>query len=404
MQPIRKITDDILWVGGNDRRLALFENIFPLPGGITYNAYLIADEKTALLDTVDSTVTHQLLNNLDSALGGRKLDYLVIHHMEPDHSAEIEQLCLCYPEMQIVGNPKTLQFIEQFFDIDIADRFVAVKEGDELNLGKHTLRFYFAPMVHWPEVMFSYEKKEKILFSADAFGTFGAFSGNLFDDEMDCGDEFMNEARRYYSNIVGKYGSQVGAALKKLADVDIKMICSLHGPIWREKLSLILDKYNRWSQYAPEEKGVVIAYGSMYGHTEQVANIIASKLAEKGVHNIHMYDVSKTHPSYIIADIFRFSHLVLASPTYNLDLYLPMNTLMHDMAALSIQNRKTAVVANGTWAPAAHSIMVKNLENMKNMELIGEPFLIRSAFKEAQSEQLDILIDQICTSVHETKI
>lgn len=403
MQPTRKIAPDIYWVGGNDRRLERFENIFPLPGGVSYNSFLIMDEKVALMDTVDRTVTTQLIENIDGVLAGRAIDYLVVHHMEPDHCHEIGYLCQRYPNMQVVGNAKTMQMIGQFFDFDIAPRFLTIQEGEELPLGVHTLRFYFAPMVHWPEVMFSYEITQKILFSADAFGTFGAFSGNLFADEVDFSDVFLGEARRYYSNIVGKYGSQVQAALKKLNGVDVRMICPLHGPIWRKNLDFILDKYDKWSRYEPETTGVLVAYGSMYGNTEHVANMVASQLADRGVKDIIMYDVSKTHPSYIIADVFRYSHLVLAAPTYNMQLYLPMETLLHDMRALSLQNRKAALIGNGTWAPISHEAMRKNLEMMKNMEVIGQPFVIRSSFKNAQNEELSKLVDDICASLGNCK-
>ena len=400
----QQIAPNIHWVGGNDRRLALFENMFPLPKGVSYNSYLILDDKVALLDTVDSAITRQFLENITHLLNGRPIDYLVVNHMEPDHCANIEELARRYPEMKIVGNAKTFQMIRQFYDFDLEDRCLTVAEGDELSLGSHTLAFYFAPMVHWPEVMVTYEKSEKILFAADAFGSFGAHEGTLFSDEVDFDRDFLDEARRYYTNIVGKYGPQVQAALKKLSSLDIQMICSLHGPIWRKDLGYILDKYNRWSSYQPERKGVVIAYATMYGDTENAAEIIASKLAERGVRNIRVYDISKTHPSYIIADIFQFSHVVLASPTYNMGIYFMMSNLLHEMAALNIQNRKVALVENGSWAPAAGRLMKQHLEGMKNMEVIAGPLSIRSTLKENQLDEIDQMVDVIVSSIKETEV
>lgn len=301
MQSTRKVTEDIRWVGCNDRRLALFENLFPIPRGVSYNSYLIMDEKITLMDTVDASVTHQFIENLDYALEGRSIDYLVIQHMEPDHCANIEELMRRYPNMQVVANQKTMQMIGQFFDISTEGRTVLVKEGDELNTGSHTLRFLMAPMVHWPEVMVTYDEKDKVLFSADAFGTFGALNGNLFNDEIDFEKDWLLDARRYYANIVGKYGMQVQALLKKAAALDIRMICSLHGPIWRTDLSYFIDKYDKWSKYESEDQAVAIIYGSIYGNTEQAVNALAMRLAEKGVKNISVYDVSTVHVSDLIA-------------------------------------------------------------------------------------------------------
>ncbi len=389
------------WVGGNDRRLALFENMFPLPNGVCYNSYLILDEKVAVMDTVDSAITHQFMENLTSLLQGRAVDYLVVNHMEPDHCANIEELCRRYPDMKIVGNAKTFQMIRQFYDFDIETHLHEVKDGDALSLGKHTLRFVFAPMVHWPEVMFSFEETQGILFAADAFGTFGALSGSLFSDEYDFEGHFLDEARRYYTNIVGRFGAQVQAAFKKLSSFEIKMICPLHGPVWRCNLGYILDKYDLWSRYEPEKKGVVIAYASMYGNTENAASVVATRLAQKGVTDMRMYDVSKTHPSYIIADAFKYSHLVLASPTYNMGLYFGMESLLHDMAVLNLRNRKVALIANGSWAPAAHTVMEKLVGEMKNMELLAPTFMIKSSLKSAQMDELLKLADAVAASVLE---
>ncbi|MFD1773720.1 FprA family A-type flavoprotein [Paenibacillus rhizophilus] len=400
MYYVQEIASEIFWVGGTDKRLERFENMFPLPQGVAYNSHLIMDEKTALMDTVDSAISAQFLENIEHVLNGRSLDYLVVGHMEPDHCANIEELLRRYPDLKIVGNKKTFQFMEQFYTFSKPDNYLIVKEGDELPLGKRTLRFFMAPFVHWPEVMFSYEVSEKILFSADAFGCFGSLSGNIFADQTDFEGVYLDESRRYYSNIVGKYGPQVQTVLKKLAKLEIEMIVPLHGPIWRENLSYIIDKYQQWSTYQPEKKGVVLAYASMYGNTENAMNLIAGKLAAKGVQDIRMYDVSKTHPSYIIADAWKFSHLVFGSPTYNLGLYHGMQALLHEMASLNLQNRKVSLVGNYTWANAAVRDMTEILESMKKIEFIGEPFEIHSAIKPEQLPELDQLVEAIYASLN----
>ncbi|WP_312516346.1 FprA family A-type flavoprotein [Anaerospora sp.] len=399
MYYVQAIAEGIYWVGGNDRRLERFENMFPIPQGVAYNSYLMMDEKTVLVDTVDSAISALYLENVMHVLGGRPLDYLVVNHMEPDHCANIEELVRRYPDMKIVGNTKTFQFLEQFYSFNKKENYLEVKEGDELAVGKHTLQFFFAPMVHWPEVMVTYEQTEKILFSADAFGSFGAHAGTLFSDQVDFEHVYLDEARRYYANIVGKYGVQVQAALKKLSALDIHMICSVHGPIWRKNLDYILDKYNCWSRYEPEQKGVVLLYASMYGNTENVMNRIAGKLAEKGVRDMRMYDVSKTHPSYIIADAWKYSHMVIGAPTYNMGLYFVMEALLHEMAGLNFQNRKVALVGNYTWACKSVPILRSLVESMKKMEIIGTPFEINSSMKAAQEPELDKLVEDIYASL-----
>jgi flavorubredoxin len=397
---VQEVTSQIYWVGGNDRRLERFENMFPLPNGVAYNSYLITDEKTALMDTVDSAISARFLENITHGLNGRPLDYLVVNHVEPDHCANIEELVRRYPEVKIVGNKKTLQFITQFYQSPLQKNFFTVEEGDQINLGRHILQFFFAPMVHWPEVMFTYEQTEGILFSADAFGTFGALSGNLFSDQTDFEAFFLDEARRYYTNIVGKYGMQVQAALHKLNGVDIRMICPLHGPVWRSNLPYIFDKYDHWSKYLPEKSGVVLVYASMYGNTENVMNRLATKLSQRGVSDIRMHDVSKTHPSYIIADAWKYSHLVFGSPTYNMGLYYSMENLLREMAGLQLQNRKVALIGNFTWAPSVAVKAMRGLvEGMKNMEIIAPPFEINSAMKAEQEPVLDQLADAIGSSV-----
>lgn len=395
MQSIRKVTEDILWVGCNDRRITLFENLFPVPKGVSYNSYLLIDEKVALMDTVDESVTGQFLENLEGALEGRAIDYLIVHHMEPDHCANIRLQMEKYPQMQVVGSAKAIQMIGQFFDIEMEGRTMTVKEGDTLSVGSHTLRFAMAPMVHWPEVMVTYDEKEKILFSADAFGTFGALNGTIFNDEVDFEKEYLAEARRYYANIVGKYGAQVQALLKKASALDIQMICPLHGPIWRTEIDWFIDKYDKWSRYEPEEKGVAVIYGSIYGHTEQAVNALACQLAEKGVKNIAVYDVSRTHVSDLISEIFRVSHLVLACPTYNAGIYPPMENLLADMKALSVQKRTVALMENGTWAAAAGKQILKRLEEMKEMRILEGSLSLKSTLKSDRAEDLENFAQQI---------
>ena len=395
MQNTRKVTDDIVWVGCNDRRLTLFENLFPIPRGVSYNSYLVMDEKVTLLDTVDVCALQQFMENIDYVLDGKEIDYLIVQHMEPDHGAGIQEMMRRFPNMKIVANAKTIQMIGQFFDLPQEDRVVLVKEGDTLTTGTHTFRFVMAPMVHWPEVMVTYEESEKVLFSADAFGTFGALNGNIFSDELEFDKEWLADTRRYYANIVGKYGMQTQALLKKAAGLDIQLICSLHGPIWRENLSYIIDKYDKWSKYEPEDKEVVMIYGSVYGHTEQAVDALAGKLAEKGIRHIAVYDVSKTHVSELIAEIFRASHIVIACATYNGGIYPPMENLLNDMKALSVQKRTVALMDNGTWAPTAGNQMVKKLEEMKEMELLTQQLSIKSVLKNDREAELDAFAQQI---------
>lgn len=395
MQNTRKVTDDIVWVGCNDRRLTLFENLFPIPRGVSYNSYLVMDEKVTLLDTVDVCALQQFMENIDYVLDGKEIDYLIVQHMEPDHGAGIQEMMRRFPNMKIVANAKTIQMIGQFFDLPQEKRVVLVKEGDTLTTGTHTFRFVMAPMVHWPEVMVTYEESEKVLFSADAFGTFGALNGNIFSDELEFDKEWLADTRRYYANIVGKYGMQTQALLKKAAGLDIQLICSLHGPIWRENLSYIIDKYDKWSKYEPEDKEVVMIYGSVYGHTEQAVDALAGKLAEKGISHIAVYDVSKTHVSELIAEIFRASHIVIACATYNGGIYPPMENLLNDMKALSVQKRTVALMDNGTWAPTAGKQIVKKLEEMKEIELLTQQLSIKSVLKNDREAELDAFAQQI---------
>ena len=399
MHCVQQISDKIYWIGGNDRRLERFENMFPIPKGVSYNSHLILDEKTMVMDTVDQAIRMQYLENIKYLLNGRDLDYLVVNHMEPDHCGNIEDLLKIYPNMKIVGNSKTFKFFEQFYNVSPSENYYEVKEGDVIDLGKHKIQFFNMPMVHWPEVMVAYEQTEKILFSADAFGTFGALNGNIFNDQVDFEGYYLSEARRYYTNIVGKYGAQVQIALKKLSGLDIKIIAPLHGPIWRDNLDYLLDKYNKWSSYTPEKQGVVIVYGSMYGNTENAANCIANKLAQQGVTDIKVYDVSKTHPSYIIADAWKYSNLVIASPTYNGGLYLVMDALLHEMASLNFQNRKVSILGNYTWATGALASIKERLSKMKDIEIIGNPLDINSSVKDNQEAALDEMVQEIVKSL-----
>lgn len=401
MHNTQKLSNSVTWVGAGDVRLALFENMFPLPHGVSYNSFIIEDEKTALLDTVDRSVHRQYIENVTHVLNGKPLDYLILSHMEPDHCDGIEDIVSRWPAVKLVGNTKTFQLLEQFYSGDLKANYYEVKDGDDLSLGSHNLKFFFAPMVHWPEVMFTYESTEQILFSADAFGTFGNIQGNLFADETDYADFYLNEARRYYANIVGKFGAPVQAILKKLADKPINIIASLHGPIFRTpaEIALILDKYQLWSTYTPEKQGVVIAYASMYGNTEAAVNILAKMLSEKGVQDIRMFDVSKTQASYIISDIFKYSNLVVASPTYNMGIYYGMEALLHEISALGIQNRNISIIGNGSWAPASAKKMTELVSAMKNTTIVGDVLDITSSVKETQLPLLEKLADDIITSL-----
>ncbi len=399
MYCVKQITSDMVWVGGSDRRLALFENIYPIPRGVSYNAYLLLDEKTVLLDTVDRSVSDIFFENLEHALNGRKLDYLVVNHMEPDHCGTMQELVLRHPEVKIVCNAKTLKMIHQFFSFDIDSRAVLVKEMDTLVTGRHTLAFVMAPMVHWPEAMVTYDATDKVLYSADAFGTFGAMNGNIFADEVNFETEYLADARRYFTNIVGKYGTQVQALLRKAATIEIKMICPLHGPIWRKNIGWFIDKYVRWSTYTPEEEAVMIAYASVYGNTENAANILASKLADAGVKNVAVYDVSMTHPSVIVAEAFRCSHLVFASTTYNAGIFATMQTALDDIVAHNLQNRTIALIENGSWAPMADGLMRKKLAELKNVNLLDSSVTIHSSVKDDQLAQLDALANALLATM-----
>lgn len=394
-----KINDDVTYVGASDRRIALFENAYPVGNGMSYNSYLISDEKTVLLDTCDSTVEKQFLENLSHALGDKALDYIIVNHMEPDHSASLAQVLQKYPAATVIGTMQVPKMVQQFTGLDIADRFNAVKEGDTLNTGSHTFRFIAAPMVHWPEVMMTYDETDRILYSADAFGRFGALSGNIFDDEASLWNGHLSSARRYYANIVGKYGMQVQALLKKAVTLDIAMICPLHGPVLRTELDFYLEKYDKWSSYTPEDDSVMIAYGSVYGGTENAADILAAKLAEKGVKNIRVYDVSKTHYSKIVAEAFRAKAIVFAAPTIDGGLFTEMELVLNEIKSKNLANRTVGFIENGTWGPMAAKSMAAYFEGLKNMNILETKCTIRSTVTEANLAELEAMAAAITESL-----
>ena len=399
MYCVRKVVDDLYWVGGNDHRLALFENIHPIPNGVSYNSYLLLDKKTVLFDTVDWDACRQFLENVEHVLNGRDLDYLVINHMEPDHGASIEEILLRYPKVKIISTEKSFLLMHQFgFNVD--GRTEEVKEGDTRCFGKHTITFVEAPMVHWPEAMVSFDVTNGVLFSADAFGSFGALDGKLFNDEVDFDRDWLDDARRYYTNSVGIYGPHVQALLKKAGTIDIKVICPLHGPVWRNDFGYLLDKYDKWSRYEPEETGVLIAYASMYGNTESAAQVLAAKLVEKGVKNVVVHDVSNTHVSYLISDAFKYSHIVLASVTYNLGIYPVMHDFLMHMKALNMQKRTVGIIENGSWAPKSGSLMKDFLDNqMKQMSILNSEVSMISALNDNNKSEMDNLVDSIIDSM-----
>lgn len=389
MKNTKPVAKDTVWIGGSDRRLALFENLFPLPNGVSYNSYVVLDEKITLFDTADVSVADQYLENLHAVLGEKKPDYLVVLHMEPDHCSLLQTVLNQYPETTVVSSMQTFKFISQFFpELKIENQLV-VKEGDTLCTGAHTFHFVAAPMVHWPEVLLAYDDADKALFSADAFGTFGALEGGIFADQYDFEAHYLDDARRYYANIVGKYGAQVQAVLKKAAGLEIEEILPLHGPVWRENLGWFLEKYQTWSSYAPETDDILVVYGSLYGHTASAAESFASVLEEKSGRHVVVYDASKTDVSYLIAEVWRCSKVVLFCPTYNGGMYPSISRFIEDMKALAVQNRTFALAENGTWAPVTARLMRKELETLKNCSILDTTLTIRSALSAADEAALD---------------
>ena len=394
----KRISNDLVWVGGNDRRLAMFEGAYQVPRGVSYNAYLLTDTETVLFDTVDKAVEKVFFENLEHELAGRKLDYVVVHHMEPDHSATLAELLRRYPDVRVVCNAKILGMIAQFTHLELGERAKVVKEGDTLSAGSHEFKFLMAPMIHWPEVMMSYDLTTKTLFSADAFGTFGALNGAIFADEADIDRDWLDEYRRYYTNIVGKYGAQVQAFFRKVKDTPIEMICPLHGFVWRKDLGYVLEKYNLWSTYTPEVRGVLIAYASVYGNTENAAEILASRLRERGV-KADMYDVSVTPGDEVLSQCFRWSHLVFAATTYNNGIFIRMEELHHDLVNHALQNRTLAFVENGSWAPASGKLMRELMGTLKGMTVLDETLSLRSSLREDQLSQIDAMAEALAASV-----
>ena len=394
----RKITEDLIYVGASDRRAPLFEGAHPIPLGVSYNNYVLLDEKTVLMDTADHSVAEQFFANLEHALAGRELDYIVVQHMEPDHSASLKAALCRYPGARVVCTAKALTMIGQFTGLDIAGRAQVVKEGNTLETGRHTLQFIMAPMVHWPEVMVTYDRADQTLFSADAFGLFGALDGALFADEVDFFQDHLSEARRYYANIVGKYGTPVQGLLKKAAGLEIARICPLHGFVWRQDMDKLLAYYDLWSRYMPEEQGVLIAYASIYGHTAAAANAVATGLRQTGI-PCAVYDVSVTDPSYVLAEMFRYSHLLLAAPTYNNGVFVRMENLLHDVAAHALQNRTVFLMQNGSWAPTSAAGMKAILEGCKGFDFAEPVLTLKSALAPAQEDELNAFVDAIAASV-----
>ena len=403
MYTVRKVTDDLYWVGANEHRLHLFENIHPIPRGVSYNSYLLMDEKTVLFDTVDWAVCREFLNNVEHVLDGRDLDYVIINHLEPDHAASLDEVLLRYPNAKVISNERAFMMMRQFgFNVD--GKEIEVAEGDAMSFGKHEITWVAAPMVHWPEAMVSFDVTNGVLFSADAFGTFGALDGKLFADEVNFDRDWLDDARRYLTNIVGKYGPHVQDLLKKAGTIDIKMICPLHGPVWREDLGYFIEKYDKWSRYEPEEDGVLLVYASMYGNTEYAAQCLATKLCERGMTNVHMYDVSKTHVSYLVSEAFRLSHIVLASVTYNLEIYPVMHQFLNEIRMLNLHNRTVGIIENGTWAPQAGTLMEEFLDkNMKLMDTLGGEVTVSSSLTDSTEKELDGLADSIVESFAKIK-
>lgn len=399
MNCVRNVTEDLYWVGVNDNRLNLFENIHPIPRGVSYNSYLLMDEKKVLFDTVDWSGCREFLKNVEEVLDGEDLDYLVVNHMEPDHAASMEEVLMRYPKCKVISNEKAFMFMHQF-GFNVEGRKEEVKEGDVKSFGKHTVTFIKAPMVHWPEAMITFDTTNGVLFTADAFGSFGALNGRLFDDEVNFDRDWIDDARRYFCNIVGKYGPFVQTLLKKASTVPIKMFCPLHGPVWRSDLGYYIDKHDKWSKYEPEEKGVLIVYASMYGNTEAAAQTLASRLCDKGMTNVAVYDVSKTHVSYLVSEAFKYSHIVLASVTYNLNIYPVMYDFLHHLKVLNFQKRTFGIIENGTWAIKSGTLMKEFIEEeLKECMVLNSQVSVNSAADASNVPEFEALADSLIRSM-----
>lgn len=402
MHIVREITDNLYWIGANDHRLTLFENIHPIPEGVSYNAYVLLDKKTVLFDTVDWDACRQMMENLEYVLDGRPLDVVVVNHWEPDHAASLQVVLDRYPKADVISTEKGFMLMKQFGFHAEGHKLIEVTEGDTTCFGDHTVTYLNAPMVHWPEAMVTLDLTNGALFSADAFGSFKALDGRMFNDEVDYDRDWIDSNRRYLTNIVGKYGPHIMKLLKKATPVldKVKFICPLHGLVWRNNIEYLLDKYIHWATYEPEEKGVLICYASMYGNTEQAAQALASELSKKGISNITIYDVSSTHKSYLISDVFKLSHIVLASPTYNLGIFPPMLDFLEDMKALNLQNRTVALIENGSWAIRSGDLMADFLDReMKTITILNERLTVASHINEGQVDEVSSLADAIIESM-----
>lgn len=401
MYQVQKITEDIHWIGGNDFTTERFENLFPIPNGVTYNSYFIDDDRTAVVDAVDSVIRDRFMENIDYLLQGRELSYIIVNHMEPDHCGSLLALADRYPSARIVGNSQTFRFFEQFYHRPMADRYLRVSEKEVLDLGHHKLHVISAPMVHWPEVTVTYDETEQTLFSADCFGSFGALDGNLFADQTDYKSRYLPEARRYYGNIIGKFGMQTGSLLKKLNQISIRILAPLHGPVFRRaaERNLIMDSVARWSDWIPEKKSVLILEASAYGRTAEAAESMAFALSARGICDIKVTDLSRTDFSYAVGDVFQYKGLVMAAPTYNMSLYPPMQHFLEELTALPVRNRIAAVIGNHTWSSAAARIMKAYVQQWKSSELVGECVDIRSSENGSDRKSIENLADSVASRI-----
>lgn len=401
MYCVNKINDDMYWIGGNDRKITVFEGAVPIPDGMAYNSYFVDDEKTVVIDTVDHAVSKVFYENIRHMLNGRKLDYVIVNHVEPDHSASLEDLILRYPEAKVVGTAKIKAMVKQYVCWDVDEKFIVVKEGQELNTGRHSFTFINAPMVHWPEVMVTYDLSTGILFSADAFGIYGAHNGNIFADKYDFDTEWLPAARSYYTTIVGKYGKFTANLLKKASALDITMICPLHGYIIRKDIGKYIDAYMKWALYEPEEKGVLILYSSPYGNTQNAAEIVASHLAEDGVDKIKIMDVSRKDPMEVLPEVFRYSNLLVAANTYNAEIFIKMEEALAEMKSMGVQNKKVSIVQNGSWNPASGKKVVEFFQGLQKITFVGDMVTVRSSVKEETRAELEKLAQDIAEDIKE---
>lgn len=399
MYCVNKISDDMYWIGGNDRKITVFEGAIPIPDGMAYNSYFIDDEKTVVIDTVDHSVSKVFYENIRHLLDGRKLDYVIVNHVEPDHSASLEDLILRHPEAKVVGTSKIKAMVKQYVCWDVDEKFMVVKEGETLTTGRHSFTFINAPMVHWPEVMVTYDNATGTLFSADAFGIFGAHNGNIFADKYDFDREWLPEARAYYTTIVGKYGNFTANLLKKASGLDIRMICPLHGYIIRKDLDKYIDAYMKWALYEPEERGVLMLFSSPYGNTQNAVEIVAATLAEMGVDNMKIMDVSRKDPMEILPEVFRYSNLLVAANTYNAEIFIKMEEALFEMKSMGVQNKRVSIIQNGSWNPASGKKVKEFFEGLKRMTFVGDMVTVRSSVKEETRADLEKLASDIAADL-----